>query len=156
VATGATGRIPPPDANLPATALWEEGADALLVEVASAKVAVREGEVEVSLPVRCDQLPDTVGAVTVTFVVGTADRPAGMFAATRNHPQGPPIVVQRWGDALVALAWQGMLDVARGVADHAGRDADGAGLVPVALVAARSGLVVLPQARHPIDRTVGG
>ena len=153
VATGATGRVPPPGSTLPVTALWEEGADALLVEVAHCKITVRAGEVEVRVPVRCDQLPGTLGAVTVSFVVGTPERPTGMFAATGSVPEGPPIVVRRWGDALVALAWQALLDVARGIAGHAGRDADGNGLVPVALVAARTGLVVLPG--PPGTRSIG-
>ena len=156
VATGATGRVPPPDAQLPATALWQEGPDALLVQVARCQVAFDDGQVVVTVPVLCDQIPDRYATVSVAFVVGTARRPAGLFAATSGHPSGPPVVVQRWGDALTALAWQALLDVVRGIASHAGRDADGAGLVPVALVAARTGLVVLPQARHPIDRVVGG
>lgn len=153
-ATGATGRVPPPDADLPEMVLWQEGADALLVQVARCRVELGEGEVAVTIPVRCDQLPDFFGLVRVLFAVGTAKRPTGLLAATSSRPEGPPIVVQRWGEALTALAWQALLDLARGVAVHAGRDGDGAGLVPVALAASPDGLIVLPQARHPIDRVV--
>jgi hypothetical protein len=156
VAAAATGRTPPPDAQLPTVALWQEGADALLVEVASCKIELGVGEVTVHLPVRCDQLPNFVGHVTVRILVGTADRPTGLFAATGERPEGPAVVVQRWGDALTALVWQAVLDVAHSVARHAGTDSDGAALVPVAIVAARAGLVVLPQARHSIDRIVRG
>ncbi len=155
VAAAATGRVPPPDADLPTVALWQEGADALVVEIGQSKVGITDGEIGVYLPVRCDQLPNGSGMVSLRFVVGTADRPTGLFAAT-SLPDGPPVVVGRWGDALTALAWKAVLDVAHGVASNAGRDADGAGLVPVALVAAQAGLVVLPQARHPIDRVVNG
>lgn len=156
VATAATGRVPPPDTDLPEAVLWQEGADELLVLVGRCQVELGEGEVAVTIPVRCDQLPDFFGQVRVLFAVGSATRPTGLLAATSSKPEGPPIVVQRWGEALTALAWQALLDVARGVAVHAGRDADGAGLVPVALVASPDGLVVLPQARHPIDRVVTG
>lgn len=155
-ATGASGRVPPPDADLPEAVLWQEGADALLVQIARCRVELGEGEVAVTFPVRCDQLPDFFGVVRVLFAVGTAKRPTGLLAATSSRPEGPPIVVQRWGEALTALAWQALLDLARGVAVHAGRDGDGAGLVPVALAASPDGLVVLPQARHPIDRVVTG
>jgi hypothetical protein len=154
VATAATGRLPRSDSELPATVLWQEGADALLVDVARCRIALGDGEVIVTIPVRCDQILDRVGQVVVRLVVGTAARPTGLFAATSTHPQGPPVVVQRWGEALTALAWQALLDVARGVANHAGRDADTAGLVPVALVASKAGFVVLPQARHAIDRVI--
>jgi hypothetical protein len=154
VATAATGRVPRSDAELPSTVLWQEGADALLVEVARCEIALGDGEVTVTIPVRCDQLPDQVGRVVVRLVVGTAARPTGLFAATTTHPQGPPVVVQRWGEALTALAWQALLDVAGGVAKHAGRDADSVGLVPVALVTSKAGFVVLPQARHAIDRVI--
>ncbi len=154
-ATAATGRVPPPDARLPASVLWQEGADALLVEVARARVVLADGEVRLTLPVRCEELPDRAGTVTVSLVVGTADRPTGLFAAAPSHPDGPPVVVRRWGEALTAFAWQAVVDVVGGLATHAGRDLDGAGLVPVALVAARNGLAVLPQARHPIDRLAG-
>ena len=148
------GLLPADDAELPSTVLWQEGADALLVEVARCEIALGDGEVTVTIPVRCDQLPDQVGRVVVRLVVGTAARPTGLFAATTTHPQGPPVVVQRWGEALTALAWQALLDVAGGVAKHAGRDADSVGLVPVALVTSKAGFVVLPQARHAIDRVI--
>jgi hypothetical protein len=153
VAAGATGRVPPPDADLPTVALWQEGVDALIAEIGQSKIGITDGEIQVYLPVRCDQLPDGTGMVSLRFVVGTADRPTGLFAAT-SLPEGPAVVVARWGDALTALAWQAVLDVAHGLASNAGGDADGAGLVPVALVAGDAGLVVLPQARHPIDRVV--
>ena len=152
VATAVTGRVPPPDAELPTTVLWEEGPDALLVLVGSTKAQIGDGEVTVSLPVRCDQRTRGSGVVTVHLVVGTPERPAGMFAATSTIPQGPPVVVRRWADALTALAWTALLEVARGVARHSGRDIDGTGLVPVTLVASPQGLSVLPQARHTIDR----
>jgi hypothetical protein len=152
VATAVTGRIPPPDAQLPTTVLWEEGPDALLVFVGSSKVQIGDGEVTVSLPVRCDQLTRGSGVVTVHLAVGTPERPAGLLAATSTFPQGPPVVVRRWADALTALAWTALLEVARGVARHSGRDIDGTSLVPVALVASPQGLSVLPQARHTIDR----
>jgi hypothetical protein len=152
VATAVTGRVPPPDAELPTTVLWEEGADALLALVGSTKMEIGDGEVTVSLPVRCDQLARGSGVVTVRLVVGTPERPAGLFAATSTVPQGPPVVVRRWADALTALVWTALLEVVRGVARGSGRDIDGTGLVPVALVASPQGLVVLPQARHAIDR----
>jgi hypothetical protein len=153
VATAATGRVPLPGAKLPPTVLWEEGQDALLVDVGATTVQLGDGVIAVTLPVRCDQLPDLrPQPVTVRFAVGTAERPTGLFAATSSHPLGPAVVVGRWGEALTALAWSALLDAVRGIARRAGRDLDGTGLIPVSLVASADGLTVLPQARHAIDR----
>ena len=133
--------------------LWRNfGAGALLVEVAKVEVSVAEGEVDVTIPVRCDQLPDGVGQVLVRLVVGTAARPTGFFAAASAVPAGPPVVVQRWSEALTALAWQALLEVVKGVAANAGHDSDGAALVPVAIVASKDGLAIQAQARQVIDR----
>ncbi len=85
VAVATTGRRPAPGADLPATVLWHDGTDALLVEVAKVQVSVTEGEVDVTIPVRCDQLPDGVGQVLVRLVMGTAARPTGLFTAASRR-----------------------------------------------------------------------
>ena len=70
----------------PDAVLWQQGVDALLVRITAITTAVGDGWVTVSIPVTCDQIRDPAGAapiqpVTVTFVMGTADRPAALFAA---------------------------------------------------------------------------
>jgi hypothetical protein len=132
--------------------VWREGADALLVDVGAVTATTSTGWVVVRIPVACDQLPDRRGEVEVPFAVGSPDRPAGLLAATETTPRGPAVVVARWRDALVALAWRALLDAVAGLAAQSGRDVDGSPLVPVALVATDAGLAVLPQARHPFDR----
>lgn len=149
------GRVPPEDEQLPKVVLWQEGPDELLVEVSALRVEVGEGTVVVTIPVRCNEIPRQRGVVQVSFAVGTAQRPAGLLAAA-SEPVGPPVVVRRWGEALTALAWQGMLDAAGGVAAATGADQDGSPLIPVALAAGHDGLAVRAQARHPIDRTRSG
>jgi hypothetical protein len=143
--------VRPGSGDAPDAVLWREGPDALLVEIGSSKIEFGEGEIAVHLRVQCDQLPNGADAVAVRFVVGTAERPAGLMAAT-TAPEGPQVVIRRWGDALTALAWRGLLDAVAGVAAAAGRDEDGTPLIPAALVASRAGMAVLAQARHPIDR----
>jgi hypothetical protein len=84
--------------------------------------------------------------------MGTADRPAGLFAAAPSRPDGPAVVTERWADALTALAWRALLDAVAGVAAAAGRDTDGSPLIPAAIAATANGLMVQTQARHPFDR----
>ena len=144
---------------LPRSVIWTHGADSLLVLLDSLRISTDEGLVTVAVTVACDELmlTDNVRQATIQIdlVVGTAARPAGMLAAT-TLPRGPLVVVNRWADALVALAWQGMLDAAAGIAAAAGNDTDGAPLVPTSWTATRGGLRIGPQARHRFDRLVAG
>jgi hypothetical protein len=144
----------------PDAVLWQQGVDALLVQITAITTAVGDGWVTVTIPVTCDQIQGPAGSpsqpVTVTFVVGTADRPAGLFAATSSRPDGPPVVAERWADALTALAWRALLDTVAGIAAAAGRDTDGSPLIPVAVAATGKGLLVQTQARHPFDRIPAG
>jgi hypothetical protein len=144
----------------PDAVLWQQGVDALLVHITTITTAVGDGWVTVTIPVTCDQIQDAAGApsqpVTVTFVMGTADRPAALFAAAPSRPDGPAVVTERWGDALTALAWRALLDTVAGIAAAAGRDTDGSPLIPVAVAATGKGLLVQTQARHPFDRTPVG
>jgi hypothetical protein len=132
--------------------VWTQGDHELQVIVSHVRVQLGQGVIAVTIPVQCDQAG--TAEVSVSFAVGDADRAAGLFAATEDRPRGPDVVVDTWGDALTAFAWQLVLDVAAGVAAHAGTDADGAGLVPAALAATPDGLSILPQARHHFDRLV--
>jgi hypothetical protein len=140
----------------PDAVLWQEGVDALLVHVTTITTAVGDGWVTVTIPVTCDQIQGPAGSpsqpVTVTFVMGTADRPTGLFAAAPSRPDGPAVVTERWADALTALAWRSLLDTVAGIAAAAGRDTDGSPLIPVAVAATGKGLLVQTQARQPFDR----
>ena len=135
--------------------VWTDGPDELLVLLDTLEVRMADGRVTVAVQVACDELAVTTGEpaakVAVDLVIGTRERPTGMLAAY-PPPRGPQLVTDRWGDALVALAWQALLDTAAGLAAHGGADEDGAGLVPAAWTAGRDGLRVLPQARHDLDR----
>jgi hypothetical protein len=152
VATDLTGHVPTDQAALPKVVVWADGVADLAVELAAVTTETADGQVTVVIPVRCDQLPNQRGTVRVMFAVGAPTRPAGLLAATPREPDGPAIVVRRWGDALVALAWRALLDAAAGVAGAVGSDLDGTPLVVTAITASPAGLQVLPQARHPVDR----
>jgi hypothetical protein len=149
-----------PGLAAPDAVLWQQGVDALLVHLATITTAVGDGWVTVTIPVTYDQIQDAAGApsqpVTVTFVMGMADRPAGLFAAAPSRPDGPAVVTERWADALTSLAWRALLDTVAGIAAAAGQDTDGSPLIPVAVAATAKGLLVQTQARQPFDRTPVG
>lgn len=130
--------------------LWVEGDNALLIETAGIDLKLTDGLLMVFIPVRCDEVERAV--VQVTFAVGDPTRPTGLVAATETRPVGPALVVDLWGEQLTALAWQAVLRAITNVAGGAGRDLDGAPLIPAALAATANGLQVLTMARHAFDR----
>ena len=131
---------------------WVDGENQLAVGVADLDLELGDGLVVVVVPVRCDQ---ERGAVRVTFAVGSPERPRGLYAATETRPRGPRLVVDTWGDALVAFAWQCLLGVATGTAGATGKDARGNVMVPVELAANPDGLFVAPMGRHRFGGSTG-
>jgi hypothetical protein len=133
--------------------LWVDGDSELLVSIDRIEVEVGDGLISIRLPVRCDQTGPT--SVTVLFAVGRADFPAGTYASTYRRPQGPELIVDAWGEALVAFAWQIVLTVFVQVAGTAGKDGRGSRLVPGTVVVSDNGLMVFPMARHRFFGSTG-
>lgn len=153
-AAGVAAGIDPLAATpAPASVKWQEGDHELLVFPSKVTARFGTGVIAVSIPVSCDQTGDAL--VYVSFVVGDPKQPAGLIAATDVRPQGPAVIVDAWGDALIAFAWHVVLEVVANVAGAAGRDVDGSRLVPIALAASPDGLAVVPMARHAFDRVRG-
>ena len=124
----------------PQVVVWTEGDSQLLIDVAHLDVEVDDGLVTIVIPVSCDQTQDV--RITVAFAVGRADRPAGLLATTHDRPGGPPLIIDRWGEALVAFAWSTLLTATLGLSGASGADADGAPLVTAGITASASGLEV--------------
>jgi len=126
--------------------VWIEGDSELAVEIGGVRIDIGYGRVDLLLPVRCDQ----TGAadVVVTFAVGASQRPAGLYASTLRRPTGPKLIIDTWGDALVAFAWKTLLELASQLAGAiGGKDGRGNLLVPAELRASREGLTILPMGR---------
>jgi hypothetical protein len=133
--------------------VWVSGDSELAVSIAAVRVETSRGSVVVTIPVRCDQTGPV--DVHVTFAVGEPGRPAGLYVATQRRPRGPAIVVDTWGDAIVAFAWKLVLDLVTGLAGATGKDTRGNRLVPVELEATREGLAIVPMARHRFTGSAG-
>lgn len=126
--------------------VWVEGESELAVGIGEVDVKLSDGLIRVFIPVRCDQTgPATV---EVLFATGSPAEPAGLYSATLRRPNGPEIVTASWGDALVAFAWQCVLELVTGMAAATGKDARGNLLVPVELAVSARGIEILPMARH--------
>lgn len=134
------------------TIAWVDGANQLAIVVAELDLELADGQAVVVVPVRCDQVE---GPVRVTFALGSPDRPRGLYAGTERRARGPQLVVDTWGEALVAFAWQCLLGLFTGMSAAAGKDASGDYLVPVEIQANSDGLVVVPMARHRFSGSTG-
>jgi hypothetical protein len=133
-----------------ADVVWVVGDNELLVRPSKTRVVFRPGFVLVGIGVRTEQTGDV--EIVVPFAVGSADDPLGVVMATESVPRGAPVIVETWGDALIAAAWDAVLRVSADAAAAAGVDEDHHPLLPMALHADADGLVVTPQARHAFDR----
>ena len=126
--------------------VWVEGANQLAIDIAKLDVRVADGLIRVIIPVRSDQTGSV--PIEVLFAVGSANEPAGLYAAASKKPSGPELIVDAWGEALVAFAWQCVLGVVTGIAAATGKDVRGNLLVPVELFADGRGVSIVPMARH--------
>jgi hypothetical protein len=147
LAPGAAGRaLGQSDASRVTEVIWSEGGDELSIDPVKIDVKTADGIVVFAIPVRCDQSGQ--GVAEIALAVGAPDRAAGMFAVAARRPQGPAAVVDRWADALVALAWGTLVELASSISSVAGRDDSGDELIPGSIVADGAGLLVVPYARH--------
>lgn len=126
--------------------VWVNADSQLAVGLVGLDLETSDGFMTVSIPVRCDQVGSAT--VEVTFATGRERSPAGLFAATHRRPVGPALVVEVWGEHLVAFAWQCVLGLLSGLSGAAGKDGRGNVLVPAELTVNSDGLQIVPMARH--------
>lgn len=138
--------LEPSRADEVASVLWVDGRNQLLVQLDQAKVALGDGFIDTHLVVQCDQTQRT--SVVATFVTSTAKRPSGFIVATEDRPRGPRVIVDAWGEALVALAWRAVIEVARVVAGTAGTDKFERQFVAANVEATTNALLITPMVPH--------
>jgi hypothetical protein len=126
--------------------VWVDGDRELAINVVELQVGCADGAIRVGIPVRCDQTGPAM--VEVFLAVGAPDRPAGLYASTYRRLEGPPLIVDAWSEALVAFAWQCVLEMISGLSAAVGKDDRGNVLVPVELTASTRGIEIVPMARH--------
>lgn len=129
--------------------VWELAGSELLVHLQSMRVQVIRGLVLVGLTVETNETGRV--EVTVPFAVGQSGHLSGMIVTTEPKPRGPTIIIDRWGDAIIAAAWQAILGVIGTLSARAGVDELGNPLLPGAVVAEDNRLAVVAQAAHKFE-----
>ena len=108
----ADGSAPP--AQAPAKVVWVDHGDEVLAHLDSLAARVAGGRLLVSLDLETDQTGRT--PLVVAFALGGANDPAGLVAVTEPFPRGNALLAARWGEAVQAAVWSGLLALAQ---DHA-------------------------------------
>ncbi len=147
-ASALAGRAGSSDPN--PDVIWVDCGNELLVRPSKTRTVFRPGFVLIGISVHSELTGDV--EIVIPFAVGAPNEPLGMIAATETRPRGPPIIVETWGEQLIAAAWEALLRVAADLAATGGIDLDHQPLIPMAIVADANGLSVTPQARHTFDR----
>ena len=128
--------------------VWSLGRNELLVHSDQTRIRCSSGVVVITATVECDQHKPV--RIPVPLGVGTRKAPAGLVMTTFTDLEGPEEIVTTWHDAIVAFAWETLIETARVVAARVGNDARGRPLVPGSIAAAPRKLLVQPIARHKL------
>ncbi len=91
--------------------VWSDLGDEVLVHLDSLSVEVEEGMIVAALDLECDQTGRET--LTVPFAVGSSREDGSVIAVTESVPMGHPGLASRWGQAVEAALWSGVLDYAR-------------------------------------------
>ena len=142
----AAGLDPAKTPTPPPPVVWTDGGNQLLITLAKISANVGDGWIEFVVPVSCDQTGDV--EVTVAFVTGSVDSPAGGIVATESHPRGPALIVENWHEPLVAFAWNVLVTATSALSGAGSTDEAGRPLITSALTASAAGLSAQPIARH--------
>lgn len=131
--------------------LWRDADDEMVLRAGQATFATGEQLIVVSIPVYTDQSGEA--EIVIPFVTNPADSEIGLIAASETKPRGPAAIVDLFGDALVAVAWAALIEVAAAWADAVGESSGQGRLAPAGLAATRHGLRVSAQGKlEPEER----
>jgi hypothetical protein len=132
--------------------VWSDAESEVVVHFHETRVrTLPHGLMLIGLTLQAQETGPNPVTLTVPFALGRDNRIAGMLAVTESRPRGPTVLVDRWGDAVIATAWQALLDLAVASAASAGSDAAGRPLVPAALIVDPPRLGIVPRARFDFE-----
>lgn len=134
------------------TILWRKAGSEILFHPRKTRTEIRNGLIIVGIVLESVETKQSV--LTVPFAVGTEQRLASTVMVTEQRPRGHALLVELWGDAVIAVAYEAVLQVISGMATAAGSDQLGQPLKPGAIIASKGELTVVPQAFHAIENSV--
>jgi hypothetical protein len=139
------GAAAPDEASPTDEVVWVDGDSELLVFPLQARLVCRDALVLVGIPVSSEQSGDA--EIVVPFAVGAP----GLVMATESSPRGPEAIVRRWGEPLIAAAWDALMAVVASLAAHGAAHAGDEIQIPVELSVAPGSLRVVT---HTVDTPI--
>lgn len=112
------GSSTPPPAN-PASVVWVDHGDEVLVHLDSIATKILKTNLLVSVDLETDQTGRSP-LVVVLAMAGAATDPAGLIATTDEYPRGNGALASRWGRLLQNAIWACVVAIAQ---DHASQTA---------------------------------
>lgn len=134
----------------PRRVVWQQRNSEALVWLDRTRVRVLDGLVLVGVTLETRETGPQ--ELTAVYAVGTEQTPAGMLAVAERRPRGHPGLAATFGEGVIALGWQTLLEVAGGLAGVFATDPEGHPARAGALVAEQGRLRVTPQAPHAFER----
>lgn len=108
-------RAAAPDVAKPTDAVvWVDADAELLLHPGRATLVCDDGLVLVSIPVFTEQTQEA--EVVVPFAMSDSPASIGLVMATETRARGPEAIVDRWGEPLIASAWDALVGLAVDVA----------------------------------------
>lgn len=128
--------------------VWVQGSSELLIHSDKTKISFSTGLVTVNVTVSCDQSNQT--QIPIPLGVGQSKSPSGLIMSSFSDLQGPEEVVELWSDALIAFAWELLIEISRVISAEIGKDERGISLVPGDIGASPGVLLLQPVSRHSL------
>jgi hypothetical protein len=128
--------------------VWTQGDSELLIHSDKTRIGLSSGVVTLRITAECQEHGKMV--IPVPIGVGTKQSPSGLVMSTFGDLEGPAELVEAWSDAIIAFAWEALLEVARVICSEIGKDKRGLPLVPGSIGAAPNQLLLQPVARFSL------
>jgi len=128
--------------------VWTQGDSELLIHSDKTRIGLSSGVVTLRITVECEEHGRLV--IPVPIGVGTKQSPSGLVMTTFEDLEGPAELVAAWSDAIIAFAWEALLEIARVICSEVGNDKRGLPLVPGSIAASPNRLLLQPVARFSL------
>lgn len=112
-ANGDTSSVP---ATTPASVIWVNGSNEVLVHLDSTQVKILDGMLLVSVDLECDQIART--PLVCAFALSNASDATGLLATADQYPRGDGSLAASWGQQLQEAVWSSILSLANDHADE--------------------------------------
>jgi hypothetical protein len=128
--------------------VWSQSDSELLVHSDKTTLDITSGLVTITVTVSCDQHEQV--AIPVPFGIGQKTLASGLVMSSFQDLQGPKGILEIWSEAIIAFAWESLLELASTICAQVGRDARGLPLVPGTIGASANRLLIQPVSRFPL------